>query len=577
MTQDVNFKGESGNLRVRAEELLRRRVTDGVDIAGLSPEDVQKYLHELQVHQIELEMQNDEMRKAQLALEDSRDKYLELYDYAPVAYFTLNAKGLVLETNLTALLLLEEGRESLVNKPFSRFVCAEDADSFHLHLNEVLKTGVKQTCQIKLLKKDGHPFHAQVESIAVWYPEGEPTLCRVAVSDISDRKEAEALLAMTHRLASLGEMASGVAHNFNNMLQIVMGNIELILMDLERGEFSEVKDGLKMVLLASKTGAEIVGRLQSFANIRCPVSRTESKVLDLSHVVNQAVELTRPWWEMRPCRAENSITFNLDANTGCLVRGREDDLFEVAVNLIKNAAEALVEGGDMTVRTKTEGDQAVLQVQDTGIGISKDDLGRVFDPFWSSKGLPKPGMGLAVGYGIVISHGGTIHVESELGKGSTFTVRLPLSDSVLEDMRPIAELPTLRNLTILAVDDNERVVEFLKTALEANHHRVLTALSGPEALGIFRDHQLDVVICDLGMPEMSGWEVGKKICEICRERSTAKTPFIMLTGWAGQILEKDKIIESGVQVVLAKPVGFTGLLTAIREAVRKSQKPGTGT
>jgi two-component system cell cycle sensor histidine kinase/response regulator CckA len=417
MTQDDSIKEESGDLRARAEELLRQKVADRGDVFGLSPADAQRLLHELQVHQIELEMQNDELRQAQLSLEESRDKYLELYDYAPVAYFTLNSKGFVLETNLTASLLLEEGRESIVNNPFSRFVCREDADAFHLHLNQVLETRVKQACQIKLVKKDGHPFHAQLESIAAWHPEGEPNLCRVAVSDVSVQRETEALLAQTQRLRSLGEMASGVAHNFNNMFQIVMGNLELILIDLERGEFSGVKDGLKTVMLASRAGAEIVRRLQSFASIRCQVSPTESKVLDLSHVVNQAVELTRPWWELVPSADGKRINLNLDLSNGCFVRSKEDDLFEVAVNLIKNAAEALPDGGDMSIRIKIEGSEAVLQVQDTGIGISKDDLGKLFDPFWSAKGLPKPGMGLAVSYGIVIRHGGTISVESELGKG----------------------------------------------------------------------------------------------------------------------------------------------------------------
>ncbi len=575
MTQDENLSQKPDDLRRRAEELLRRKITDREDISGLLPEDVQKLLHELQVHQIELEMQNDELRQAQLAQEESRDRYLDLYDYAPVAYFTLNSRGFVLETNLTASRLLEKERELLVNKPFSRLVCREDADSFHLHLNQVIETGVKQTCQVKLLKKDGTPFHAQVESIAVPDSEGECHLCRMTVSDISARKEAEACLAQTHRLASLGGMASGVAHNFNNMLQVVMGNLELGLADLEKGDLSEVKESLDQAVQATKAGAEIVRRLQSFANIRCQVSPTESEVLDLSDVVNQAVELTRPLWEMVPLTDGKRITLNLDLSNGCFVRSKKDELFEVVVNLIKNAAEALPQGGDMTVRTQMEGDQVALQVQDTGIGISDEDLGKVLDPFWSAEGLSKPGMGLAVSYGIVSRHGGTISVESELGKGSTFTVRLPISDEFSEEVQSVPGLPALRNLTILAIDDAEPVVEFLRSALERAYHKVLTALSGPEALEIFREHPVDVVICDLGMPVMGGWEVGKKIGEICRERNTAKPPFIILTGWGGQILEKDKISESGVDVVLEKPVEITKLLTAIQGAVRESQRSTT--
>ena len=270
-------------------------------------------------------------------------------------------------------------------------------------------------------------------------------------------------------------------------------------------------------MTSSRAGAEIVRRLQSFANIRCRVSSPESKVLDLSHIVKQAVELTRPWWELGASTDEKKMAIYLEPSNGCFVRGKEDELFEVVVNLIKNAAEALPEGGDMTVGTKIEGDQVVIKVQDTGIGISKDNLGKVFDPFWSAKGGAKPGMGLAVCYGIVSRHGGTISVESEFAKGSTFTVRIPASDELPEEAQSVAGMPTLRSFTVLAIDDAESMVEFLRTALETANHRVLTALSGPEALGIFRDQQVDVMICDLGMPGMNGWEVGKEIREICRE------------------------------------------------------------
>ncbi len=257
------------------------------------------------------------------------------------------------------------------------------------------------------------------------------------------------------------------------------------------------------------------------------------------------MELTRPWWELGAFTDEKKIAIYLDPSNGCFVRGKEDELFEVVVNLVKNAAEALPEGGDMTVRTRIAGDQVVLEVQDAGIGISKDNLGKVFDPFWSAKGGVKPGMGLAVCYGIVSRHGGTISVESEFGKGSTFTVRIPASDELPEEAQSVAGMPILRSLTVLAIDDTEPVVRFLRTALEKAHYRVLSALSGPEALEIFRGHSVDVVICDLGMPGMNGWEVGKEIRETCRERKAAKTPFIMLTGWGGQTLDKARLTNPG--------------------------------
>jgi two-component system, cell cycle sensor histidine kinase and response regulator CckA len=572
MTQDRDFGNQLKELRQRAEATLTEKAGSASDASTLSSDDLKGLIHELQVHQIELEMQNEELRRAQLAVEESRDRYLDLYDYAPVAYFTLDRKGMVLQTNLTAVRFLEKERELLINKPFSRFLSQEDADTFYVHLTHVFETGAKQTCQVKLAKKDGDLIYAQLESVLIPDIDGQGSLCRTVASDISALKKAEAFLAQTLRLRSLGEMASGVAHNFNNILQIVMGNIELTLMDIESGDFSAVKYSLEKALHSSWAGAEIVKRLQSFANIRCQEIPTESKVFDLSHAVSQAVELTRPKWETSPDGQAIKIGLDLDLKEGCFTIGKEMELFEVAVNLIKNATEALRDGGEMTVSTKIEGHQVVFQVRDTGVGISEEHLGKLFDPFWSTAGLIRPGMGLAVCYGIVSRHGGTISVESEAGKGSTFTVRLPYLDTIPEDHPSTAAPTAISNLTILAIDDMELVLEFLRAALEIGHHKVLTALSGPEALDILRENQVDVVICDLGMPQTSGWEVGKKIKEICAERSTAKTPFIILTGWGGQILEKDKITESGVDFVLEKPVDISKLLTAIQEAVRKSRR-----
>jgi PAS domain S-box-containing protein len=198
MTQDDNLTEESGGLRTRAEELLRRKGADTEDLSGLLPEDVQKLLHELQVHQIELEMQNDELRKAQLALEESRDRYLDLYDYAPVGYFTLDKNALVLEANLSGAGLLGMERGSLIGKPLTSFVHKETQDTFYFHRNQVLQTGTRHMCQIKLVKPDGSWFHAQVESVGIADSRGEFSRLRTLMADVTDRKLAESALREAH-------------------------------------------------------------------------------------------------------------------------------------------------------------------------------------------------------------------------------------------------------------------------------------------------------------------------------------------------------------------------------------------
>ena len=185
MTQDDNHKEESGDLRTRAEELLRRKVKDREHISGSLPEDVQKLLHELQVHQIELEMQNDELRQAQLALEESRDRYLDLYDYAPVGYFTLDENALVLEANLSGASLLGMERGSLIGTPLMSFIHKETQDTFYFHRTQVLQTGARHMCEIKLLKPDGNWFHAQLESVGIADSHGGFGRLRTLITDIT--------------------------------------------------------------------------------------------------------------------------------------------------------------------------------------------------------------------------------------------------------------------------------------------------------------------------------------------------------------------------------------------------------
>jgi PAS domain S-box-containing protein len=191
-------KGEIPELRLRAEQAAAVKSWDISDVSALSREEVQRLVHELRVHQIELEMQNDELRLAQLALEQARDKYLDLYDYAPVAYFTLDKDGLISDTNLTAVRLLGMEMKSLLQKPFSRLVSGDDQDLYYFHYQQVLETRNRQTCEIKLVKKSGEQFHARLDSIADQDDNGDLSQFRIIVTDVTERKHLEEDLKKSH-------------------------------------------------------------------------------------------------------------------------------------------------------------------------------------------------------------------------------------------------------------------------------------------------------------------------------------------------------------------------------------------
>jgi len=354
-----------------------------------------------------------------------------------------------------------------------------------------------------------------------------------------------------------------VAHNFNNLLQIVIGGLQLALVNLERGNLSTIRNQLESVLDSAKFGSETVRRLQSFANIRADSSGFRSRVFDLSDLARQAIEMTKPWWKTGPEKHGIAICVIVNLTEGCSVRGNESELFEVLVNLIKNAAEALPDGGEITVESTLSENVVSLKVRDSGVGIGQEHLTKVFDPFWTTKGFDGTGMGLAVSYAVIVRHEGSISVESTLGKGSTFTVTLPRAEGA-EEMASSAVEGFDRRLAILLIDDLESVLVVLRDTLVECNQEVLAATSGRQGLDIFGSRPVDLVICDLGMPVMNGWDVGKSVKAVCRERGIRKPPFILLTGWGGQALEAEKMVESGVDAVMEKPVEVSRLIETIK-------------
>jgi PAS domain S-box-containing protein len=206
MTQDNHSQDKLSELRTQAETVLQGKGFDVPDVSALSTEKIQELVHELHVHQIELDIQNEDLRQAQIKLEELKDKYVDLYDFAPAGYMTLNDKGLILEANLTAVRLLGVERTSLIKMFLSRFVCQEFVNPYYLYLKQVFESQSMQTCEIKLTRKDGTVFYAQLESVAVQDESGQFRRCRTILTDITEHKVAEdALKAEKQRFQSLGE------------------------------------------------------------------------------------------------------------------------------------------------------------------------------------------------------------------------------------------------------------------------------------------------------------------------------------------------------------------------------------
>ena len=412
----------------------------------------------------------------------------------------------------------------------------------------------------------GRTRHVEVHAHPLLGSSGEVTQVIAYHLDITERKRAEQLLVETERLKAVGELAAGVAHNFNNLLQVVLGKTQMAAIQLDTGNIDQTKSTLEQVLESLRLGAETVKRLQSFARTRSQIAVSECVVFDLSDTVEQAVEMSKPWWKAGK-GADSDITLDKEIMPGCFIKAKPSELFEVAVNLIKNAVEALPEGGTIAIRTTVENGDVVMIVSDTGIGISNDDMGKIFEPFWTTKGVKGTGMGLASSYGIVTSHGGDISVESTPGSGSIFTVRLPytavtagyVSDGSAEDYE--------ERISFLIIDDMPQVLSIIRDGLKMSGHVVTTALSGADGLKNLEENDVDVVVCDLALNEMSGWDVGSSIIELYKEEPESKPIVILLTGWGTEAVESDRLEHHGINGVLEKPIEPAELLKMAREMV----------
>ncbi len=388
--------------------------------------------------------------------------------------------------------------------------------------------------------------------------------------DITQEKRAQDLAIQAEKYKAVADLSSGVAHNFNNLLQIVLGNTDLALMDIQSGDFEQVESKLAEVKEASRFGAETVRRLNRFVRRVEPDDPEKVEVFDLSDAVRQVVAMSRPLWKGEPERKGIPLRLDCRLQEGCTMRGNKSDLFEVTLNLIKNAVEAMPEGGDIDVDTFLENEDVVFRVRDNGVGISEHNLHRLFTPFFTTSVEAGRGLGLSTSRTIVNAHGGHIQADSLEGQGSTFTVRLPFAveqEDVSQEIEPVF---SLRPLNILAIDDMEGTVTLLERGLSRNGHTVFTALSGEQGLELLETNPVDVVICDLGMPGLNGWQVGEIITQRSSEWASGKPKFIILTGWAGQSHEVDQIATSGVDAIVEKPVDMPTLVTTIQSVIEGS-------
>ena len=364
------------------------------------------------------------------------------------------------------------------------------------------------------------------------------------------------------KMAALGELSFGVAHNVNNTLTGILGRAQLILRNST--DPTKVESGLELIIKSAEDGAHIIRRIQDFARQR---PSREFETISVADLLKDACEMTRPRWESRSEFAP--IRFALHADCQAFVKGDPVELREVLVNMIYNAVDAMPSGGEVRVSTQETRERVVLCITDTGTGMTPETKQRLFDPFFTTKGKAGTGMGLAVSFGIIRRHEGSIEVDSEPGRGTTFRISLPNVTPAVTSDEPNVVTPgttTSEDKTrVLVVDDETHVREVLIEALEAEGCEVISAPSGEVALALFDQYEgrFDAVFTDIGMPEMSGWELVTEI----RERSKT-IPLAIVSGWADAISVQTRNAVNA-DWVIAKPFDINKICNIAQEIAQR--------
>ena len=362
----------------------------------------------------------------------------------------------------------------------------------------------------------------------------------------------------TERLAALGQMAAGVAHDFNNMLASIMVRAELL-----RQLLSDPKliAHVEVIERTAHDGARTVRRLQEFTR---PANGSSFQPLDLNGAVKESLEITKSRWKDDAHLA--GIHIELETEFGKLppVLGEASEIREVITNLIVNAVDAMPYGGRLRFATRhlARENRAELTVADTGVGMTEDIRAHIFDPFFTTKGTKGSGLGLSVSYGIIKRHRGQISVESTPGIGTTFTLLLPCVAETAQASAPAPALPEGQPacggpLRLLVIDDDEGFRVSMYTALQREGHFVAVASSGEEGLRLFRISTFDMVLTDLGMPGLSGWDVAQAV-----KQARPRTPVILITGWGVTLTEEDRH-RPEIDAILAKPVTAKAVLQVL--------------
>lgn len=524
---------------------------------------------------IEVTLEITELKQTEEAVRKSEHKYSALVQESPDAIISLANTGNLLSFNPAAERISGLSSEEVIGKHFTKIgVLAKQSIPKALKEFALVITGTKRPpFELTIMNKDKSYFFMEANPRLI-KRKGEKAWIQVTLRDITDRKLAEgekkkleAQLQQAHKMEAIGTLASGFAHNFNNLLMGIIANTSIMLFDIDSNHqhYKYLKNIEKLV----KSGSKVAIQFTGYARVK----RYEFKPINM----NQLLKETSDTFGMgkKKIRLHQNIAEKLH-----IIEADKEQLEQALLNLYINAVDAMPEGGDLFFKTMNVTDQdmigktykpkpgkyVLLTVRDTGIGMDKKTKERVFEPFFTTKDfIQGTGLGLSSTYNIMKDHGGYIDVDSEKGVGTTFSIYLPTTEKgIKEEKEPIVEILKGKE-TILLVDDENAVIEGCREVLEKMGYIVSIAKNGREAIEIYRKspEKVDLVILDIIMPGMGGGETYNRLKEINPDIKVLLTSGNSINGQANEILER------GCNGFIQKPFNMEDLSRNMRGILDK--------
>jgi PAS domain S-box-containing protein len=484
-----------------------------------------------------------ELRSVQAVAREHQSLLTNILESARESIYAVDVDGRFKWCNSATLSALGFKRKEFIGTSFLDMVYPADREVANEKLQTALN-GQAQTYEMRYFAADGRLRYARVDNSPL-IVEGRTTGVLGIARDITEQKEERERAARADKLRALGQLASGVAHDFNNSLAAILGRAQLLR---RQTQDEALVRNLEIIQTAAEDAAATVRRIQTFAR-KSPAREFER--LEVGGLLNDAVEITRTRWqnEARSRGLEYDVTLN--AGNGLYTFGSASELREVFVNLIVNAVDAMPNGGQLKINCVADKSQLRLSFADNGTGMPEDVRQKIFDPFFTTKGAHGTGLGLSVSYSIIERHEGSISVASNIGEGTVFMIELPAAGAAADTAADVTDGAESPKLSILVIDDEPSVRETLAEMLELMGHRVVLADGGQSALQLLGANECELVFTDLAMPDMDGWETSREI-----RKRWPDIIVVLVTGYGSGTLPpagEDNLVDG----IIGKPFDFS--------------------